>query len=422
MVFRDVAKDGTTRLTGGILTEGEPGRGIASTTVRYQVGTSATVPPTGSWVTDPPATATGQYLWTRNVFNYTDGTTSTAYSVAAHGATGAQGPQGNQGPQGIQGIQGPQGPTGPQGPQGDQGPTGPAGRGITSSTTDYQVGSSPTAAPTGTWSSTPTATSPGEYQWTRTRINYTDATTSTAYSVAAHGATGSTGPQGIQGIQGARWGVTSQWLFAGVTNVAVSFADGGPPRVGDWIMSTHAFGLGDTATVTAVVDATHADLHFEANIRGPKGDKGDPGDTNPLAAYPVGAIYMSVVNTSPATLFGGTWAVWGTGRVAVGVDTGQTEFNTVEKTGGEKAHLLTEGETAQKAHGHTVSVFQLHNSGTGTAAVAHSRGDGLAAGSASANSSSTYFPSITALGGAPASDAHNNLQPFITCYMWKRTA
>lgn len=395
MVFRDKAKDGTTRLTGGILTEGAPGRGIASTTVRYQVGTSATVAPTGTWQTDPQATTTGQYLWTRTVLNYTDGSSSTSYSVAAHGATGAQGVKG------------------------DKGDTGPAGVGIASSTTDYQVGSSPTAAPTGTWTSTPSATSPGQYLWTRLRLVLTDASTKTAYSVAAHGATGA---QGIQGIQGSRWGTTGNWLYGGVTNVPVAFPDGGPPRVGDWIVSTNALGLGDLATVVAVVDATHADLHFEANIRGPKGDKGDPGDTNPLAAYPVGAIYMSVVNTSPATLFGGTWAVWGTGRVPVAIDTSQTEFNTVEKTGGEKAHLLTEGETAVRAHGHTVSVFQLHNSGTGSAAVAHSRGDGLAAGSAQANSSATYFPSITPLGGSPASDAHNNLQPYITCYMWKRTA
>lgn len=52
--------------------------------------------------------------------------------------------------------------------------------------------------------------------------------------------------------------------------------------------------------------------------------------------YPVGSIYMSVNNTNPSTFIGGTWVAWGSGKVPVGVDTGQTEFNSVEKTGGAK--------------------------------------------------------------------------------------
>jgi hypothetical protein len=52
--------------------------------------------------------------------------------------------------------------------------------------------------------------------------------------------------------------------------------------------------------------------------------------------HPVGSIYESTVNTDPGTLFGGTWVAWGQGRVSVGVDTSQSEFDTVEKTGGDK--------------------------------------------------------------------------------------
>lgn len=69
--------------------------------------------------------------------------------------------------------------------------------------------------------------------------------------------------------------------------------------------------------------------------------------------YPIGSIYMSVNSTSPATLFGGTWVRWGNGRIPVGVDTSQTEFNTVGKTGGEKTHTLTEAEMPQ--HSHTIA-------------------------------------------------------------------
>lgn len=47
--------------------------------------------------------------------------------------------------------------------------------------------------------------------------------------------------------------------------------------------------------------------------------------------YPVGAIFMSVNSTDPSFLFGGTWEIWGSGRVSVGVDTSQSYFDSVEK-------------------------------------------------------------------------------------------
>lgn len=54
------------------------------------------------------------------------------------------------------------------------------------------------------------------------------------------------------------------------------------------------------------------------------------------AIYPVGSIYMTANNISPAALFGGTWQSWGNGRVPIGVNTSDSEFSTVEKTGGSK--------------------------------------------------------------------------------------
>ena len=57
--------------------------------------------------------------------------------------------------------------------------------------------------------------------------------------------------------------------------------------------------------------------------------------------YPVGSIYFSVNNTNPGTLFGGTWVAWGSGRVPVGVNSSNDNFNKVEKTGGEEAVSLT---------------------------------------------------------------------------------
>ena len=127
--------------------------------------------------------------------------------------------------------------------------------------------------------------------------------------------------------------------------------------------------------------------------------------------YPVGSIYMSVVNTSPASFLGGTWSAWGAGRVPVGVDTTQTEFNTVEKTGGEKAHTLTAAELA--AHRHYLCTSTTGGSGSFDAyapLTSHIGGSAITTG----------IGILTASAGSDS--AHNNLQPYITCYMWKRIA
>lgn len=126
--------------------------------------------------------------------------------------------------------------------------------------------------------------------------------------------------------------------------------------------------------------------------------------------YPIGSIYFSVNNVNPSKYFGGTWVAWGTGRVPVGVDTTQTEFNAVEKTGGEKTHKLTTAE--MPSHYHTFNYYSFVVNGGGGA-------NGLPY-----NITNTGFVGGDKAGmqNAGGSQAHNNLQPYITCYMWKRTA
>lgn len=81
-----IAKTGATGETGAT------GRGISSTTIEYQVGSSGTTVPTGTWSSSPVATtAQGQFLWTRTTIHYTSGSDSISYSVAAHGKQGSQG-------------------------------------------------------------------------------------------------------------------------------------------------------------------------------------------------------------------------------------------------------------------------------------------------------------------------------------------
>ena len=155
------------------------------------------------------------------------------------------------------------------------------------------------------------------------------------------------------------------------------------------------------------------------------------------AIYPVGSIYMSVKNTNPSTYFGGTWVAWGTGRVPVGVNANDTNFATVEKTGGASTVTLTAAQLPSHTHakgtlatasagGHT---HDLNNQKTswGTSGGNRVLIDATSGYTAVSNKTTTSAGSHShTISGATAASgsgsAHNNLQPYITCYMWKRTA
>lgn len=142
-------------------TNGKDGRGISSTAVTYQAGSSGTTVPTGTWSSSIPSVSAGQYLWTKTVTNYTSGNPTTAYSVGRMGTNGTNGSNGSNGSD---------------------------GKGIKSTAITYQVWSSGTSTPTGTWStSVPSITANNPYLWTKTVITYTDNNTSTSYSVGAKG-------------------------------------------------------------------------------------------------------------------------------------------------------------------------------------------------------------------------------------------
>lgn len=121
--------------------------------------------------------------------------------------------------------------------------------------------------------------------------------------------------------------------------------------------------------------------------------------------YPVGSIFITTVNTNPSTYLGGTWVEFATGKTLVGIDTNDTDFDTVEETGGEKTHKLTLTEIP--SHNHKATVY--YNSATG--------GNGFWG----SNATGTAY-TIAGTQSAGGSGAHNNLQPYITVYMFKRTA
>ena len=157
-----------------------------------------------------------------------------------------------------------------------------------------------------------------------------------------------------------------------------------------------------------------------------------------LQSWPVNSVYISFANTNPSTIFGGVWIACGMGQVLVGVDPAQTEFDAVEKTGGAKTHTLTEaqmpGHTHTNNHDHSNATTSQDNhnhemnrktaAGVSSGVARGSAGDEPDDGTAfDAHSHTVNIPSYSGSTGSKGSDsAHNNLQPFITCYMWRRTA
>lgn len=130
-----------------------------------------------------------------------------------------------------------------------------------------------------------------------------------------------------------------------------------------------------------------------------------------LLMHRVGDIIFSTSDENPSTIYGGTWVAWGKGQVPVGVDTSDSDFNTVEKTGGEKEHTLTVDETPSHKH----DIYGGNTTTTNTLTSYNSNGWITLLGGTAYKNDGT----MTTVGN---DEPHNNLQPYITCYMWKRTA
>ena len=137
------------------------------------------------------------------------------------------------------------------------------------------------------------------------------------------------------------------------------------------------------------------------------------------AIYPVGSIYMNAaVGTNPSILLGfGSWSAFGAGRVMVGFDSGNTNFDTAEETGGSADAVVVD-------HNHTITdAGHSHTDNQATATGFNSTiGGGVNQFSNSfSGTTSTNTTGIT-IDNEGVSGIDQNLQPYITVYMWKRTA
>ncbi|MCK9479548.1 MAG: hypothetical protein M0R40_08645 [Firmicutes bacterium] len=136
----------------------------------------------------------------------------------------------------------------------------------------------------------------------------------------------------------------------------------------------------------------------------------------PLDCYPVGSIYITVSNISPAQLFGGSWEEYAQGRVLAGYKSDDADFNQAGKTGGTKTVTLTEAQIPK--HKHTIRWYQgqyisLSGNGTGESSSGYRTGY---------SSGTVYNNAMTADLQEQGGGAHQNMQPYITVKIWRRTA
>jgi len=148
----------------------------------------------------------------------------------------------------------------------------------------------------------------------------------------------------------------------------------------------------------SVTTKAYVDAAVDAAIQNSKAD-----------SYPVGSIYINATDaTNPVTLLGfGTWVAFGAGRVPVGIDASQVEFDIAGETGGDKSVTLNIDQIP--SHDHNVRGGTVNGDG------------GLIAGVSGTNASVNLSPNSTTtfVGGT---QAHTNLQPYVVVYMWTRTA
>ena len=143
-----------------------------------------------------------------------------------------------------------------------------------------------------------------------------------------------------------------------------------------------------------------------------------------LASHPVGSLFETTVSTNPGTLYGGTWAAWGGGRVPVGVNTADSDFNTVEKTGGKKTERH-EFKVGYKGYfGATVgddeNMVQAYRYSTSSYGTYAYEGSPQAKANAGLQASSNTISVAQASSTGDTSET-SIVQPYITCYIWKRT-
>lgn len=169
---------------------------------------------------------------------------------------------------------------------------------------------------------------------------------------------------------------------------------------GTWLQTTESTDLGRTPGKIAVLDESGW-VYYRTPLE-LLADLGTETVDEILGlVYPVGSIYMSINNVSPATLFGGKW-VQIKGRFLLGA----SDVYKANTTGGEATHALTTDEMPNHQH----SIWFPNSGGEQSAEIGYPE----------AGSRNTYYAEASKTSGAGGGAAHNNMPPYLVVYMWRR--
>ena len=239
---------------------GKDGVGISSITIDYGVSDSAAVQPT-TWQQSIPAVAEGKYLWTRTITDYTDASKedTVAYVYAK---------------------------------QGSKGETGTAGSSVTVKSIKYQSGTSATTAPTGTWSDSVVAVADGNYLWTQTTFS----DNKIAYGVAKQGQKGDQGIQGPKGNDAYTVILTNEsHIFAGdISNATAGTAE---TQILAYNGSTQ-----QSVTITSINGKTAATTDTDTGIAGLKFKCSALSGTSPKITFTCTTAFVSKSGSIPIVI------------------------------------------------------------------------------------------------------------------------
>ena len=229
--------------------DGKDGVSVQSIVSTYQAGTSGTTPPTGTWLTSPPTVAENQFLWTKIEITLSNGTKSSGYSVGKMGAQGQPGAPG------------------------EPGAPGTPGNGIKSSSVTYQVSTSGTTTPTGTWLASPPAVPKGQFLWTRTILTFDNNQSVTAYAVSQSGIDGENGLSSDNMIFNGRFEKFNEWPQSSMGWLKTQFTQAIQPETDKPLNNILRIGGDATASSRytysrniAVVPGTTIELSFDTKI------------------------------------------------------------------------------------------------------------------------------------------------------------